>query len=122
MSDETERKPTDPQLKVMECIQGYFFKHGRAPTMSQIGDECEMSKSRVHAAVTALCELRYLMREFEFDGDGGKRAQRRGLRILKHLPDRFEEAAKAACAAGGIGPDKLPAVRDAITQTLTRAA
>jgi SOS-response transcriptional repressor LexA len=99
---------------VMLYIQKEVAATGLAPRISDVMKHCGVaSKSRAHKIIDELVGLGHL---------GKVPNKTRGLVVLRPLPDRFEEAAKAACEAAGIGADKVPLVRDAIASTLTRAA
>ncbi|MCL4715532.1 MAG: hypothetical protein KJZ75_11530 [Hyphomonadaceae bacterium] len=107
------RALSDRQEQVMLAIQRDFARTGRSPTLEAIGKEVGItSKGRVHNIISELVALGHLERDAN---------RSRGLRIVKPIPDdRFEEAARAACAAlqCAASPDNIARARDAIAATL----
>lgn len=109
----TEILFTERHRDVMLFIQREFAANGIAPRIVDAMKATGLSKTHVHKLIEDLCILGYLAKIKD---------RARGLSIVRPLPDRFEEAAKAACEAAGADPSTIPAIRDAIAQTLTRAA
>lgn len=109
-------KLTDRQERVMRFVQDFSDVHGKAPKLTELMAGCEMNaRSRAHAAITALCKAGYLERTPNME---------RGLKILKRLPDRFEEAAKAVCVAlhQDTTADNVTAAKKAMENVLIGAA
>lgn len=112
-------KLTDQQRQVQGFIQREIKRTGEAPRLIDIVKHCGLvnSKPVAHRVVLQLVRLGFLSKI--------ENPQRLELSVLKALPDHYdpyEDAAKAACEAAGVGADKIPLVREAIAQTLTRAA
>lgn len=112
-------KLNDQQRQVQCFIQREMKRTGEPPRLIDIVQHCDTvnSKPVAHRVVLQLVRLGYLSKV--------ENPQRLDLTILKALPDNYDpygDAAKAACEAAGVGEDKIPLVREAIAQSLTRAA
>lgn len=110
-------KLSPQQEEVLLFIQREVAKTGHPPVLTDIVAHCARvsSKSRAHKIVAQLVALGHL---------GKAPNVARGITLLKPIPDdRFEEAAKAVCQCFGIvTPDNIEKAREAIAQTLMRAA
>lgn len=109
--------PLSPKAKkAMLFIQRYIATHdGHAPTLLEICAAVELSaKSAAHRLLSELELAGYITRI-----DNTKR----GIRVERMLPDdRFEEAAKAVCAAlGHTEPADIAIARQAIVATLVES-
>lgn len=110
-------KLTPQQEQVMLYVQRAFARTGHPPVLTDIAAHCEgvASKTRAHTVVAQLIELGYLAKIPNVS---------RGIVIVKTIPDdRFEEAAKEVCQRlGVVTPANIAIAREAIAQTLMRAA
>lgn len=95
----------------MRFIQESIVKTGRSPIYVEIGERIGVSsKGRIHAIVGELEAKGYVSRA---------NYTARGLQVLKPLPDRFEEAAKAVCEAlGHTSPEDVMTARKVMVSTL----
>lgn len=110
--------PLSPKAKkAMLFIQGYVAtdEFARAPTLLEIAASVSISsKSAAHRLVTELELAGFISRT---------RDTSRGITILRTLADdRFEEAARAVCAAlGHTAPADIVKARQAIVSTLVES-
>jgi SOS-response transcriptional repressor LexA len=100
----------------MLFIQRYVVEHGRAPSVRDLADGIELqSTSAAHRILVELERRGFISRSA---------SAHRSITILKTIPDdRFEEAAKAVCAAHGCtDPASIAKARDLIFNSLVRSA
>lgn len=99
----------------MLFIQRYVAEHGRAPSVRELAAGIELqSTSAAHRILTELEHGGFIARSEN---------AHRSITVLKTVPDdRFEEAAKAACAALQCvaSADNIARARDAIVASLVR--